>query len=167
METDKKEQIAYPYLPDGREIFYVSESNEYIQIAKKFAKEHSLDKIMPNSSILVKNGEIIGKGVNGSDYHEKHGCYRKEHNLPTGQGYELCEGCNSKNHGEAKAIQDAIDNDNSTDGSDIYLWGHWWCCESCWKAMIKAGIKNVYLLEGSDILFDRTKEGNIIGHQFD
>jgi deoxycytidylate deaminase len=122
---------------------------------------------MPNSSILVKNGEIIGKGVNGSDYHEKHGCYRKEHNLPTGQGYELCEGCNSKNHGEAKAIQDAIDNDNSTDGSDIYLWGHWWCCESCWKAMIKAGIKNVYLLEGSDILFDRTKEGNIIGHQFD
>ena len=165
METSMK-KIEYPYLPEERTILYVSESNEFIKVAKQFAKENSLDKTMPNSSIIVKNGSIIGRGANGSDYHEKNGCYRVKNNIPTGQGYELCEGCSSKNHGEAKALANAISLGFDPRGADIYLWGHWWCCEPCWNAMIKAGIKDVYLMEGSDILFDKTKEGNIVGRQF-
>jgi len=166
METSKK-IINYPYLPLGRDILYVPENNQYIKIAKEFAKKNSLDKTMPNSSVIVKNNNIIGIGANGSDYHEKHGCYRIKNNIPTGQGYELCEGCSPVNHGEAKAIANAISLGNDPKDADIYLWGHWWCCEPCWIAMINAGIKNVYLLEGSEILFDKNNPNNIIGHQFD
>jgi len=167
METDKKKPIIYPYLPDGRKILYVSENNQYIQAAKKFAKEHSLDKIVPTGAVAVKDNKIIGYGANGSDYHKTHECERVKNHIPTGQGYELCEGCHPKNHAESRAVQNAIDNGFNPKGSDLYLWGHHWCCEPCWKAMINQDIKNVYLMEGSDILFDRTKGGNIIGHQFE
>ena len=167
METNTKKEISYPYLPEGRTMLYVPADNIYMQKAKEFAKVNSLDKIMPNSSVIVKDGKIIGIGANGSDYHENHGCYRVKNNIPTGQGYELCEGCSPKNHGEPKAIKNAIDNSNDTQGADLYLWGHWWCCEPCWNAMINAGIKDVYLLENSEILFHKDKPGNIIGHQFE
>lgn len=165
METNKK--IEYPYLPEGRSILYVPDDNIYIQEAKKFAKENSLDKMMPNSSVIVKDNKIIGIGVNGSDYHEKHGCYRVKNNIPSGQGYELCDGCSPINHGEAKAIKNAVDNGNDTNGADLYLWGHWWCCEPCWSAMTKAGIKDVYLLEGSEVLFNKNNPDNVVGHQFE
>jgi hypothetical protein len=33
--------------------------------------------------------------------------------------------------------------------------------------MITAGIRDVYLLEGSEILFDKNDPGNIIGRQFE
>lgn len=167
METDTKKSIIYPYLPKGNDILYVSEDNEFIKIAKQFAKDNSLDKVMPNSSVIVKDNKIIGIGANGSDYHEKHGCYRKEHNLPTGEGYELCEGCSPKNHGEAQAIKDALSKGNNPNGADLYLWGHWWCCKPCWDAMINSGIKNIYLLDKSEILFNKDNPDNIIGYQFE
>ena len=34
METDKK-QIKYPYLPEDREISYVSEDNEFMKLARE------------------------------------------------------------------------------------------------------------------------------------
>jgi len=166
METMKK-NIIYPYLPAGRTIFYVPESNEYMLMAKEYARVHSLDKEMPNTSILVKDGVVIGKGANGSSYHETNGCERVKKNIPTGQGYELCEGCHPKNHGESKAIQNAKDLGNNTTGADLYMWGHWWCCEPCWNNMISAGINDVYLLEGSEKLFNKSNPENIVGHQFD
>ena len=55
---------------------------------------------------------------------------------------------------------------HNTKGADLYLWGHWWCCESCWNVMISAGIRNVYLLENSEILFNKANADNIVGHQF-
>ena len=158
--------IKYPYIPEGREILYVPESNLFIQEAKKFARENSLDKVMPNASIIVKDGEIIGKGANGSNYHETHECERVKQKMPTGQGYELCEGCHPKNHSEPKAIKNAQEVGHDTNGADLYLWGHWWCCEPCWNAIISAGIKNVYHLEKSEILFNKENPGNIIGRQF-
>ncbi len=170
MEKETKTEsnkVVYPYLPEGRTILYVTEDNEFMQTAKNFAKENSLDKSMPNASVIVKNNKIIGIGANGSDYHEKHGCYRKEHNMPTGVGYELCDGCSPNNHGEAKAIQDAISKGNDLTGADVYLWGHWWCCEPCWNTMISVGINNVYLLEKSEILFNKDEPSNIIRHQFE
>src|SRR5690348_13573826 len=139
--------IQYPYLPEGREILYVPADHIYMKLAKEFAKKFSLDKNMPNAAIIVDAGFLIGEGANGSDYHDKHGCERVRQNIPTGQGYELCEGCHPKNHGESKAIMDAHADNFDTNGADLYLWGHWWCCEPCWKAMIEAGIRNVYLLE--------------------
>lgn len=159
--------ITYPYLPEGRGIKYVPADNEFMEAAKAFAREHSLDKTMPNASVIVRDGKIIAAGANGSDYHETHECERVKQNIPSGEGYELCPGCSPENHGEQSAIKDANEKGVDTAGADLYLWGHWWCCEPCWNAMIEAGIKDVYLLDGSEKLFDKNHPDNIVGHQFD
>jgi deoxycytidylate deaminase len=157
----------YPYLPVTAEILYAKASNPFMQAAKDTAKRLSLDKTMPTGSVVVRNGKILGNGANGSAYHETHVCERVRLGIPTGKGYELCEGCHPKNHSEPKAISDALKHAQSLDGSVIYLWGHWWCCEACWEAMLDHGITTVYLLENSDILFNKNHSENIVGHQFD
>lgn len=159
--------IQYPYLPEGREIKYVPLSNPFMARAKEVARSYSLDAVMPGGAVVVKDGTIIGEDANGSDYHEIHGCERVKQGCASGQGYELCEGCHPKNHSEPSAIADALSNGFTAEGADIYLWGHWWCCESCWHAMIKAGISNVYLMDGSEILFCKEHPDNIVGRQFE
>ena len=158
--------IKYPYIPVGQTILYVSADNEYMQEAKKYAKDNSLDTVVPTGSIIVKDGIIVGRGAKGSNYHKTYGCERVRLHMPTGEGYELCEGCHPKNHAEPKAIKNAKELGHNTNDADVYLWGHWWCCEPCWKSMIEAGIKNVYLLENSAVLFNKENPDNIIGKQF-
>ncbi len=152
--------IEYPYLPEGKKIEYVSANNEFMVMAKKFANEFSLDKNFPTASVLVKGNEVVGMGANGSDYHKSHECERVKQGIPTGQGYDLCEGCHPKNHSENKAIADAISKGKEVMNADLYLWGHWWCCEPCWKSMINEGVRNVYLMEGSEKLFNNKRAGN-------
>lgn len=159
-------KVDYPYLPEGRDIKYVSADNVYIAEGKAFAKDHSLDYTQPTGSVIVLNGEIIGHGANGSDYHKTHECERVKRGIPTGQGYELCEGCHPKNHSEPRAIADAKKNGLATEGADLYLWGHWWLCEPCWNAIIAAGIKDVYVMEKSHELFNKAHPENVIGKQF-
>jgi deoxycytidylate deaminase len=158
--------IAYPYLPEDGTITYVPAENPFMQAAKKVAREKSLDATMPTGSVIVKDEQILGSGANGSDYHETHECERVKQNIPTGQGYELCEGCSQKNHSERRAIEDANSKGNDVKGAELYLWGHWWCCEPCWDAMLKAGIKMVHLLERSEVLFNKEAPDNIVGKQF-
>lgn len=68
-------------------------------------------------------------------------------NVKSGTKYWLCPGCNTHNHAEQKALADAHKKGEPVEGADIYLWGHTYCCRWCWKAMLKAGIKDVYLPE--------------------
>lgn len=158
--------IQYPYLPSGRIIKYVDAHNPFMMEARENARKHSLDDTVKTGSVVVKDGEIIGWGSNGSSYHTEHGCERVKRGIPTGHGYELCEGCDPKNHSEPRAIADALKNGHETIGADLYLWGHWWACQPCWNAIIEAGIENVYLLEDSEKLFNKAHPGNIIGKQF-
>ena len=158
--------IKYPYLPEGRTVKYVAEAHPCILIAKEVARRQSLDKVMPTGSIIVRGGEILGRGANGSDYHKTRQCQRVALGCKTGEGYELCEGCHPKNHSEPKAIEDAGSRGNDTRGADLYLWGHWWWCGWCWDAMIKAGIKNVFVIRDSEILFNKEHPDNIVGRQF-
>ena len=156
--------IEYPEpLPQGRTYQYVPADNPHMQEARAFALSHSLDANVKTGSVVVKDNEIIGRGANGSNYHDIHGCERKRLGSKTGEDYDKCEGCHPKNHSEPRALSDAKAHGNDTTGADLYLWGHWWCCTPCWKAILDGGIANVYLLEGSEILFDREKEGNILG----
>lgn len=152
MEANSK-PVKYPYIPEGRTIKYVQIDNAFMQAASEYAKECSLDKAKPNASVLVKEGSIIGRGANGSDYHLHHECERVKQKILTGERYDLCEGCHPKNHSEPKAILNAKQNGFDPNGADIYLWGHWWCCKPCWDKMIEAGINDVYLLEGSEEIF--------------
>lgn len=159
--------IQYPYLPEGRTIKYVPLTNEFMARAKEVSRLYSLDKVMPGGAVVVKDNIIIGEDANGSDYHETHECERVKQGCASGQGYELCEGCHPDNHSERSAIIDARAQGNDPKDADLYLWGHWWCCEPCWTAMIEAGIRDVYLLEGSEKLFDKNHPENIVGKQFE
>ncbi len=134
-----------PYLPKSREILYVPSDNKFMLAAKKFAEENSQDSQFKTGAVIVQNGKIIGFGANGSDFHEKIGCVRKFFRVKTGKKYWMCPGCSPQNHAEQSAIADAKFRGNSTKGADLYLWGHWWCCQSCWEKMIEAEIRNVYL----------------------
>lgn len=163
-----QKHIDYPYMPPEGRIEYVPADDRYMQEAMEYARANSLDETMPNASLVVLNDEVVGRGANGSDYHKTHECERVRLGIPTGQGYELCEGCHPKNHSEPKAVADARQNGHQdlTDAK-VYLWGHWWCCEPCWKTMIDAGIRTVVLLQDSEILFNRATPGNIVGKQFE
>ena len=141
--------MSLPYIPAGHTIEYVPLENPFMQAARLVAETESLDPDHATGAVLVRADEIIGAGANGSNYHKQHGCARKAQNIPTGEGYELCEGCHPKNHAEQTALANCADPTNA----DCYLWGHWWCCQSCWNAMIQSGIKNVYLPEGAEKMF--------------
>lgn len=126
-----------------------------MQAAIAAAKELSKDPGHPIGAVLVVDGEVVARGANGSDHHLLHGCERKKHGIPTGQGYELCPGCDPVNHAEQTLLRDAEGKGQNVKGGDIYLYGHWWCCESCWAKMIEAGVGNVYLVEGAEEKFKR------------
>lgn len=164
-------KLEYPYLPKGRKIEYVDMSNVFMSEAKNIAIERSTDQRQPIGSVIVKDDKVIGKGANQSgfknkkliEWHRQFLCSRKILQVPSGKKYWICPGCadNSK-HSERQAIKDAKRNGESCEGADVYLWGHWWCCESCWGGMIDEGIKNVYLLKNSEVLFNRNNTKNIL-----
>lgn len=164
--------IQYPYLPAGRTLLYASMDNEFMQAAKESARK-AADKQHSTGAVVVQDGQIVGEGFNYAAVGAvpflaaTHAtwCIRKYLNVPSGKKYWACPGCiPSKNHAEGRAVRDA---GAEADGADLYLWGHWWCCQTCWDTMINAGIKDVYVLEGSEVLFDKNNPGNIIGKQFE
>jgi len=168
MESElKKFKIEYPYLPEGKRILYVFEDNKYMVLAKEYAEKYRSNLEQSGAAVIVKNKKVIGIGALGNNPTHIEGCERIKHNMPTGEGYDLCQGCNPKFHSEASAIRDAEEKGENTLDADLYLWGHWWCCKDCWEIMIKTGIKNVYLLQNSEILFNKKASNNIIGRQFD
>ncbi len=152
-----------PHLPKGRTIEYVNLENPFMKKAQWVTENLSTEQRHPTGAVIVKDGEIIGMGGNQSGlknerlrklHNEKGLCVRKLIHAKTGTLYWTCPGCASpKSHAEQVAIKDAQKKGNDVNGADLYLYGHWWCCESCWSAMIDAGIKNVYLLENADELF--------------
>jgi deoxycytidylate deaminase len=137
-----------------------------MELAKKYADLASSDESTSTCSVIVKDGKVRGIGSNGSDFHKTHGCKRVELKCETGKGYHLCFGCHPMHHSEARAIVSAINVYGNISGADLYLWGHYCCCTSCWEKIIFAGIRRVFLLENSDVLFNRKNPNNIIGRQF-
>jgi deoxycytidylate deaminase len=152
-------QINYPYKPEDREYLYTDMKNEFMQEAMNAAHTEEKHHFTATGCALVRDGKVISTGSN-LEYHLEHGCERIRQNMPPGVGYELCEGCTYSNHAEATAIRHASETGVDVSGSDAYIWGHWWACKPCWDNMIKAGIKDVYLLEGSEIYFDRNNPEN-------
>lgn len=153
----------YPYLPEGRSFIYVPVTDPFMAETKRITLELSTDSKQPTGAIIVKKGKVIGIGANQSRLrsawaHKLHNkfCIRKLFHIKSGTKYYLCPGCASSHmHAEPHAIQDAHSKGNDTQGADLYHWGHWWCCKPCWDAMIAAGIKDVYLVEGATEQFKR------------
>jgi deoxycytidylate deaminase len=67
----------------------------------------------------------------------------------SGEGFELCPGCSTDFHAEANLIK-SVSEKFLLDGAEVYMYGHFWCCESCWYKMEKAGITKVNLCNDID-----------------
>ncbi|OGL92929.1 hypothetical protein A2239_04225 [Candidatus Uhrbacteria bacterium RIFOXYA2_FULL_40_9] len=149
----------YPYLPEGRTFLFVPESHPFMQEAQRARAERAGDPIWPNGAVLVKDGKVIASAGNGYNRgsHLIHICPRIVHECPSGEGYDLCGLHNNPGHAEQMVIDVAHEAGIETEGADLYMYGHWWCCQPCWDKMIEAGIRNVYLPEGADELFTREK----------
>jgi dCTP deaminase len=144
------EKVKYPYIPKGKEILYIGEDNVFMQEAKKILDKSGCVK-HPTAAVVVKEEKIIGRGSNsGKKVLE---CPRWD--SKTGTNYGPCkEICEQDGHSEVTSINDAIKNGEETRGADLYLYGHWWCCENCWNKITESEIRNVYLLENSENLFN-------------
>lgn len=139
----KSKAINYPYLPNGREIGYVSEDNEFMLAAKK-ATEGTGCRKQPTGAVLVKNGKILMSATNAS--RTVGVCPRVLKGSKTGTDYHFCkEVCGQDGHSEKMVVEKARQKGIETKGADVYLWGHWWCCQPCWDAMQSGEIANVYV----------------------
>ena len=153
--------IGYPYLPAGRSFEYVPASDPFMMLAAEACRNSSTDLNHPTGSVVVLKGVVQGSAANQAAIRSpilvkahKNLCVRKLLHVKTGTRYWLCPGCASpRSHSEPRAINDARRQGHDTEGADLYLWGHWWCCEPCWRAIIGAGIARVCLMEGSEETF--------------
>ena len=163
----------YPYLPEGRVLKYVPMTNPFMAEAKEAARKSS-DQRIPTGAVIVDGDSIVARASNQPplrspiliNLHKKY-CIRRICGIPSGQKYWLCPGCASHaNHGEYRAVVELQKHVHPNHGPlDLYLWGHWWCCKPCWDKMLSIGIRDVYLLDGSEILFNEKEKENIIGKQ--
>ncbi len=168
--------ILQPYLPEGRVVKYVSGENPFMKRAREASLRDSTDLMQPTGAVVEKANEVVITSSNQSAIknkqllrlHQNGLCARKILNIKSGTKYWLCPGCATSNlHAESRAVSLAKDKGIDIAGSNLYLWGHWWCCKPCWDAMISAGIKDVYLAEGADDLFRRESPQNILGRKSD
>ena len=164
--------INYPYLPPGREIKLVPADHPYMQAAKQACRELSTDLFHPTGAVVVLADQIIAREGNQAAlqhpaWQAKHAagwCVRRWLKIPSGQKYWLCPGCSTfRHHSESRAARTAVATGLDLTQAELYLWGHWWCCEPCWQAMIKAGIGSVYLMAGGEVLFNRSHPDHQIG----
>jgi deoxycytidylate deaminase len=161
-DTNQNQEIKYPYMPEGRSIGFVTLDNQFMKEAKFECDNHSTDHNHSTGAVAVLDNKIIGRASNQSalrnkkllKIHKDGLCIRRILKIPSGQKYWLCPGCAShRNHAEWGAVRDALKRNKSIEGADLYLYGHWWCCKPCWDAMVGAGIRDVYVLEGAYGLF--------------
>ena len=61
----------YPYLPEGRNIKYVSIENPFMKEAMNVRNTFSTDYNHPTGAIVVKDNQVIGTGANQSLLHKR------------------------------------------------------------------------------------------------
>ncbi|MFA6999576.1 MAG: hypothetical protein WC241_00495 [Candidatus Paceibacterota bacterium] len=182
METNNKNEIGkkieYPYLPEGRTILYVPKDNQFMQEAKEVARKESTEKRFSTGAVIVRvrDDVVVSKGANKAsltnesliNLHKKY-CIRRILGIPSGKKYWLCPGCAAGDHhaeyrASKKLIKQGFD---KSDQFDLYLWGHWWACKDCWDKMIEVPTRNLYVMEGSEVLFNEKDPNNVIKNKFD
>lgn len=98
-------------------------------------------------ALIVKDNVIVSSGYNGapkglpncSDCPDR--CYRSKHNIPSGEKLELCYA----QHAEVNALMQSAKASVDLTGAILYVTT--FPCSSCAKAIIQAGIRDVYYLD--------------------
>jgi dCMP deaminase len=98
-------------------------------------------------AVLVRDKHILATGYNGAPRGLAHceelgGCYRLQHDIPSGQRHEICRGA----HAEQNAIAQAARFGVVTEDATIYITNH--PCVICAKILINAGLKRIVYAEG-------------------
>ena len=98
-------------------------------------------------AVIVQDKHVLSTGYNGAPKGiphcaEKGGCYRQQHNIPSGERHELCRAL----HAEQNAIIQAANWGQSIEGATIYITHQ--PCVICAKMIINAGIQRIVVDEG-------------------
>ncbi|MBI2484780.1 hypothetical protein HYW18_01365 [Candidatus Uhrbacteria bacterium] len=149
----------YPYLPEGKQFLFAGINDLSMQAAKGAQEECSGDQIYPVGAVLVREGKVLARAGNGYNKGKAfvHICPRVVRECKSGEGYDLCHHHDSPGHAEQQTIKAAQEAGIDVAGADLYMYGHWWACEPCWKTMMEAGIRHVYLLENAHEEFSRDR----------
>ena len=128
----------------------------YLDLVKRIAEE-SYCKRLQVGALIVKDGNIISFGYNGSPSGLSNVCEENNVTLATVL------------HAESNAITKACKSPISTEGATMYITHS--CCVECAKLIVQSGIKKVYYIEdyrdynGINLLhtcdIDVTKTNNI------
>jgi len=151
--------IQYPYMPADRHLKYVPADHPFMLEAAKAREERSGDPLFPVGIVLVHDGAVVARAGNGFNKGpgEPHLCPRILAGCKTGEGYDLCHLHDAEGHAEPMLMKAAQEAGIATVGADVYMYGHWWCCEPCWKAMIDAGVRDVYVTDDAHERFSRER----------
>lgn len=106
--------------------------NLYLDLAQRIAKE-SYCKRLQVGAVIVKDGNIISFGYNGTPSGLPNVCEENNVTLPTVL------------HAESNAITKACKSPISTEGATMYMTHS--CCVECAKLIVQSGIKKVYYLK--------------------
>lgn len=83
----------------------------------------------------MKDGRVLSFGTN----EHKEPCKRVWY--PTGEGYELCPGCDYDNHAEANALRGVdFSSGPRKEMPTLYLFGHTYACEPCKQKAAEKGV---------------------------
>ncbi|OGL98166.1 hypothetical protein A2318_01470 [Candidatus Uhrbacteria bacterium RIFOXYB2_FULL_45_11] len=151
--------IDYPYLPPNRRFKFVPLTDPHMIAAEGARRECAGDSLYPVGVVLVQDDQVLARAGNGFNRGSgiKHICPRVVLECPSGTGYDLCTLHDSIGHAETMLMQIALEQGINPSGCDVYMFGHWWCCEPCWKAMIDAGVRDVYVLDDAHERFSRDR----------
>jgi dCMP deaminase len=103
----------------------------YLDLAKRVAEESYCERLKVGA-IIVKDGNIISFGYNGTPTNMPNKCEEQDVTF----SYVL--------HAESNAITKACKSPISTERATMYITHS--CCLECAKLIIQSGIKNVYFI---------------------
>lgn len=136
----------------------LSKCDYYLNIAEAVAKRSTCLR-RKFGAVIVNHDSVVSTGYNGAPRGRENccelgHCFRKEHNIPAGQRYELCRSV----HAEANAIIEAPR--SLMLGAVLYLVGidaetnevinHADSCSMCKRQIINAGIGMVVIRSNED-----------------
>lgn len=149
--------INYPYMPEGRCLKYAPADSPFMVEAARAREECAGDPQYPVGCALVRDGVVLAVAGNGFNKGPGlvHICPRLVLECPSGTGYDLCTLHDAPGHAEHMVLDAALKAGIDPKGADVYMYGHWWACEPCWKAMIEAGIRDVYVTDDAHVRFSR------------
>lgn len=138
---------------------FVSFDHPHMMAAYDARRECAGDTIFPIGVVLVKNDVVVARAGNGFNRGSgiKHVCPRVVMECPSLTGYELCSLHDTPGHAENMLVLAAAEQGIDPVGCDVYMSGHWWCCDACWRVLMEAGIRDVFIVDDAQERFSRDR----------